>query len=95
MEKKKNFNLIHERIDEINKLLKDKTVDSIIDFKSSSNESATEDIRDLMPKKYIDFGKAISDLGGKLLYIKSGSTGHTFKGVYPPLHDDKPDPRSS
>ena len=95
MEKKKNFNLIHERIDEINKLLKDKTVDSIIDFKSSSNESSTEDIRDLMPKKYIDFGKAISDLGGKLLYIKSGSTGHTFKGVYHPLPDDKPDPRSS
>ena len=36
-----------------------------------------------MPKKYLDFSKAIKDLGGKLLYIKSGSTGHTFKGVYP------------
>ena len=93
MEKKGNFSKIPERINDISKLLKDKSVDSIIDFKSSSNES--EDIRDLMPKKYIDFGKAISDLGGKLLYIKSGSTGHTFKGVYPPLISGQPDPRNS
>ena len=26
---------------------------------------------------------------GKLLYIKSGSTGHTFKGVYPPNEKNK------
>jgi serine/threonine protein kinase len=42
-----------------------------------------------MPKKFIDFNDAISNLGGKLLYIKSGSTGHTFKGVYPPNEKDK------
>ena len=46
-------------------------------------------------KCYEDFGKAIADLGGKLLYIKSGSTGHIFKGVYPPLSDGSPDPRKS
>ena len=77
-------------------MLKGKTIDSILDFKNSSdtNDSLkSEDIRDLMPKKFMDFGKAISELGGKLLYIKSGSTGHTFKGVYPPLEDGKPDPR--
>ena len=45
-----------------------------------------EDIRESMGKKYKDFNKVIESLGGKLLYIKSGSTGHTFKGVYP---DDK------
>ena len=60
----------------------------MIDFKnettSSDVSSNCEDIRELMPKKYLDFSKAIKDLGGKLLYIKSGSTGHTFKGVYPP-----------
>ena len=27
--------------------------------------------------------ETIKELGGKLLYIKSGSTGHTFKGVHP------------
>ena len=99
MDKKKNYNLIPERIEEINKLLQGKTLESIIDYKttttSDNNDTKSDDIRDLMPKKYIDFGKAISDLGGKLLYIKSGSTGHTFKCVYPPLQNGEPDPRKS
>ena len=66
-------------------MLDGKMIDSIIDFKTKSEsiDSVVEDIRDLLPKKYIDFTKAIEQLGGKLLYIKSGSTGHTFKGVYP------------
>ena len=94
---KKNYNLIPERINQINKMLQGKHVESILDTKSSSETEQTksEDIRDLMPKKYIDFSKAISELGGKLLYIKSGSTGHTFKGVYPPLEDGTNDLRKS
>ena len=94
---KKNYNLIPERINLINKMLEGKHVESILDTKSSSEteQSKSEDIRDLMPKKYIDFSKAISELGGKLLYIKSGSTGHTFKGVYPPLEDGTNDLRKS
>jgi serine/threonine protein kinase len=94
---KKNYNLIPERIDQINKMLEGKHVESILDTKSSSETDHTksEDIRDLMPKKYIDFSKAIAELGGKLLYIKSGSTGHTFKGVYPPLEDGTNDLRKS
>ena len=94
---KKNYNLIPERINQINKMLQGKHVESILDTKSSSETEQTksEDIRDLMPKKYIDFSKAISELGGKLLYIKSGSTGHTFKGVYPPLPDGTNDLRKS
>ena len=97
-DKKKNYNLIPERIEEINKMLTGKNIDSIIDFKSSSADDSNEksdDIRELMPKRYIDFGKAVSDLGGKLLYIKSGSTGHTFKGVYPLLDNGQSDPRKS
>ena len=84
MEKK--FNLIPERIKNIQEMIKGNYIDSIIDFKNSEScnyPSNIDDIRELLPKKYIDFGKAINDLGGKLLYIKSGSTGHTFKGVYP------------
>ena len=94
---KKNYNLIPERINQINKMLEGKHVESILDTKSSSETEQTksEDIRDLMPKKYIDFSKAITELGGKLLYIKSGSTGHTFKGVYPPLADGTNDLRKS
>jgi serine/threonine protein kinase len=78
-------------------MLEGKHVDSILDNKSSSETdfSKSEDIRDLMPKKYIDFSKAITQLGGKLLYIKSGSTGHTFKGVYPPLENNVLDLRKS
>jgi serine/threonine protein kinase len=91
---KKTLNKIPDRIDNIEKICHGKHIDSIIDFSQTSDITDTynqsNDIRDLLPKKYIDFGKAIEDLGGKLLYIKSGSTGHTFKGVHlPPNPDNK------
>jgi serine/threonine protein kinase len=85
---KSNYDLIPDRIGNIESMIKGKSIQSIIDFRNSTESleypQKIEDIRELLPKKYIDFGKAISDLGGKLLYIKSGSTGHTFKGVHPP-----------
>jgi hypothetical protein len=89
---KKNFNFISDRIDIIQKMVGGNYIDPILDFKSSSDSfeysTNTEDIRSLLPKKYVDFSKAINDLGGKLLYIKSGSTGHTFKGVHPPPNNE-------
>jgi len=89
-----NFNQIPYRIETIQNMIGGKVLDSMIDFKNDSSDSivtSNEDIREMMPKKYIDFNKAIKDLGGKLLYIKSGSTGHTFKGVHPlPNEDNKP-----
>ena len=91
--KKKKFNQIPYRISVIKDMVNDKILDSMVDFKNETFNNSTnyssEDIRNLMPKKYIDFNKAIKDLGGKLLYIKSGSTGHTFKGVYPPPNDEE------
>jgi len=86
-----NLNLIPDRIKYIETLVGGKSLDSMIDFKNSSTETfenmeGTEDIRELLPKKYIDFTKAINELGGKLLYVKSGSTGHTFKGVHLDTH---------
>ena len=85
--------IIPDRINQIENMLEGKVMDSVVNFKNESendsNEINVEDIRDLVPKKYIDFSKAIEDLGGRLLYIKSGSTGHTFKGVYPNM-DNKP-----
>ena len=91
----KDFNTIKDRFDNIDKMLMGKQVDSILDFKSSSetDQTKSEDIRDLMPKKYIDFSKAIAEIGGKLLYKKSGSTGHVFCGLYPPSPDGTPDAR--
>ena len=88
---KKNFNLIPDRLHSIQGMVGG-NIDSLIDFKNSTESfeypTNTEDIRELLPKKYIDFGKAIGELGGKLLYIKSGSTGHTFKGVHPPPNEE-------
>jgi serine/threonine protein kinase len=91
--KNKSFNLIPDRIETIKSITSNRqNIDSIIDFRNSSESfeypNSTEDIRELLPKKYIEFGKAIGELGGKLLYIKSGSTGHTFKGVHPPPNEE-------
>jgi hypothetical protein len=86
MNKNQNYNLIPERIEHIKNMTDNKSIEGLINFNENlcTNETNinSEDIRDLLSKKYIDFGKAINDLGGKLLYIKSGSTGHTFKGVH-------------
>lgn len=88
MSTEKKFNKIAHRINTIKDMVKDKTVDSIVDYDVETDievdeNLASEDIRHLLPKKYLDFNKTIKELGGKLLYIKSGSTGHTFKGVHP------------
>jgi len=90
MEKKK-FSTTSERIDTINELLSNTHIDSIINYKNNDERKkefnlSSDDIRELLPKKFIDFTQAIEELGGKLLYFKSGSTGHTFKGVYPDIN---------
>ena len=82
----KKYNKIAYRIETIQGMIKDKDIESIVDYSTNSedvNSVVSEDIRNLMPKNYLDFNTTIKTLGGKLLYIKSGSTGHTFKGVYP------------
>ncbi len=93
---KKDFNFISDRLTTIQSMKAGNNIDLMVDFKNSTESfeypSNTDDIRELLPKKYIDFGKAITELGGKLLYIKSGSTGHTFKGVHPPPNDENKKP---
>jgi serine/threonine protein kinase len=87
MSNEQKFNKIAHRINTIKDMVKDKSIDSIVDYELISEDNndieESEDIRHLLPKKYLDFNKTIKELGGKLLYIKSGSTGHTFKGVHP------------
>lgn len=94
--KKQNYNFISDRLNVIQQMTNKNAIESIIDFKNSTESfeypNNTEDIRELLPKKYIDFSKAINELGGKLLYIKSGSTGHTFKGVHPPPNNENRQP---
>ena len=75
------------RLKFINDLLAGKLVTTMIDTsKDKWQDDLTQnvnDIRKVLPKQYHDFNKVINQIGGKLLYIKSGSTGHTFKGLYP------------
>ena len=89
---KKKFNLISTRLHNIKNLINENPVDTLVDwYKSKSIDSIKkDDIREILPKKNYDFGKVIEQLGGKLLYIKSGSTGHTFRGVYLDPTDIRP-----
>jgi len=49
------------------------------DTNQDDNEST--DTRKVLGKQYLDFYNVINQLDGKLLYIKSGGYGHTFKGI--------------
>jgi len=91
----KKFDNIQYRINFIMDLLKGKKLDSMVNFdtcdtEAVENTSRDYDVRNIMHKKFIDFNKMICEIGGKLLYIKSGTTGHTFKGIGIP-DPNKPD----
>jgi len=90
LNEEEKINQIPYRLSLIKNMVEGKVLDSMIDFKNDTSDGVTtnDDLREMLPKKYIDFNKAIKELGGKLLYIKSGSTGHTFKGVYPPPNEE-------
>jgi len=79
-----NFNRITERIEFIKLLLEGTDLEPMFDFDQISENSEnkkSKDIRDIFQKKLISFKDIIQKIGGKLLYIKSGTTGHTFKGI--------------
>ena len=83
-----DFDSVNYRIKFIKNLLNNKEFIPIIDLNSTDtecfqNKSKNYDTRKVLSKNFYDFNKVISNIGGKLLYIKSGSTGHTFKGIFP------------
>ena len=81
------------RIQFIKNLLDGKDLQSLVNFdstdtenfvckNSNDNESGDSyDTRVVLKKRILDFKNIISQIGGKLKYIKSGTTGHTFKGI--------------
>jgi serine/threonine protein kinase len=91
------------RIDEIKELLNYGNIPTLVDFEHSETEYFVNpikynkgvsgyddnDIRSILNKKSCDFYTIISRIGGKLKYIKSGSTGHTFKGISVKLDGSK------
>lgn len=48
---------------------------------SDTHDDDNDDIRFVLNKQKYNFNKIITKIGGKLCYIKSGTTGHTFKGI--------------
>lgn len=79
------------RIDIIKELLKGKKLEALINFdntdtdqfynRKNDNESGESyDTRVVLKKRFFGFSDIITQIGGKLKYIKSGTTGHTFKG---------------
>jgi serine/threonine protein kinase len=90
MDNKPKFDHISNRVDFIHNLLKDKKLDPLIDVKFSlehkggsdeQKKDKIKDMRELLNKKTYDFNQIINEIGGKLQYVKSGTTGHTFKGI--------------
>ena len=74
------------RVEYIKDLLKDNDLKLLVNFDDNSTESFINiynqrDIRYVLDKKTFDFNKIMKQIGGKLKYIKSGTTGHTFKGL--------------
>ena len=89
--KEKSKDTIPCRIEFIKDLLKDKKLESMVDFDKADTEyfvynddnasQNSKDTRIILKKRQYDFENIIKQIGGKLMYVKSGTTGHTFKGV--------------
>jgi len=48
---------------------------------NTNNTNNTSNTRNILDKQIHDFYEVINKIGGKLRYIKSGTSGHTFKGI--------------
>lgn len=96
--KERKYDTIPFRLDFIKKLLEGKKLEPMInldetnteyfvnpnDYKNMDDDTQSHDTRYILNKKMHDFYKVINEIGGKLLYVKSGTTGHTFKGISNP-----------
>ena len=76
------------RTNMIKNILQGNNLKSLVDLDCNDTESFINtkkdiDIRDVLDKKILDFSEVINTIGGKLVYIKSGTTGHTFRGFNP------------
>lgn len=76
------------RTDLIKEILEGNDLESLLDLESNETEAFVNvkddnDIRIVLEKKNLDFSNVINKIGSKLVYIKSGTTGHTFRGFNP------------
>ena len=80
------------RLEFITELLKGKNLEPLVDFSNTDTEFFIPNIKDenesgqsydttvVLRKRQLNFGDTIAQIGGRIHYIKSGTTGHTFKG---------------
>ena len=76
----KNVDSIPCRLEFIKDLMKDKIINPLIEV-DNSESGDSYDTRHELKKKTLDFATIIDSIGGRLDYIKSGTTGHTFHGI--------------
>ena len=95
MDNKKSSNslsAIHNRLFNIKKLMEQSNLDIVNPLKNVDQNVDTEyftgpkdnrsnDSRTVLGKKTLNFYKVINQLDSKLVYIKSGAYGNTFKGI--------------
>lgn len=92
--KEKDYDTIPFRLDFAKILLDGNELKPLVDFGatdtecfinpheySDNDDNNSNDTQKVLNKKVLDFKKVITKIGGRLEYIKSGSTGHTFKGI--------------
>lgn len=87
--------MIYGRLNFMKELLSGKKLDPIINidindteyfidpckFNNRDSSEDSNDTRIVLNKRIHDFDNIIKQIGGTLYYIKSGTTGHTFRGI--------------
>jgi serine/threonine protein kinase len=91
----KKYDTFQFRKEFIRELLSGNNLEPMINFDSTATENFTgkfanqdsqinddysNDTRQILNKKLYNFYKVIHQIGGRLIYVKSGTTGHTFRG---------------
>ena len=87
---KNKFSDIVNRVEYIQNIIDNSNFDPMINFNNINNIICNDkkNIASIINKKNIDNNELYDIFGDNLQYIKSGSTGHTFKGSYKILKDD-------
>jgi len=91
--KDRKFDTIPFRLNFVKDMIDGKNLDQMIysegcntemfinPYCDDSDDDKSRDTSYILNKRIHNFYKIIRQLGGKLLYVKSGTTGHTFKGI--------------
>lgn len=78
-----SLNYTLDRIEFINILLEDSDLEPMFTNKKITERECAgiTDINQVFDKKTLNFVSALRKFGDNLIYVKSGTTGHTFKGI--------------